>query len=1303
MSARETIWPAQGEGITFRLRDPIDHPEFRWPRTLLNHPVRWTRPCVRAQDLRLVDGAGEPVAFQLSRVEKAGPCLVSAVVSFFADLAPGAAHEFALRADPGLPAARVERPVRVSEVDGSIVLDGGALRVSLPASREVVGKDVPGPIMRLDRGDGWVGASVIRGAVERIETRQVEAGPLFADYEVEYRFADGADYRVGVRALQGCEWIELSEEMSEGVDAEWKLSWTGCTPTHRFSSTWPYSQHAADYLDPGSTEVYRWLGIDEPVVLGDAGEDPAFSGPGGRERPAEKFAFTVGPYAPAYAWGIRPHATFWDVRAGESVGVFIRDHAAWNDHAYASWASAHTLQLRFRHAEHVLHWTWPLRHGTRQTGVAFYDHERDLEVLRATDYQTTYTRELHHWQGTLSLDRVKDWKLTYDGKRPARLCTEGEFDSADAFLSALFSADEGPRLIAHGVNEVAGYLNIGQRPLYDRYLDGYDRFREQLSPEQLARVDGLLLLTAYVSAGEEIGPMKRMLAGHPNFLSDGKAALGCLAGLYPEHEAAAEWLDQFEKFVELAGVFHTRPAPPGGDAAPGRWTESLATYVWAFIRPAALGNALGMLADGRNRLSTPQLAQVGDWLVNALTAPVLTGEPARDGRAPRMRMHPPQGAHAYWPRRPPIEMRLLGEALRNYRPLTAEHLLWGCDEHGHRLDIRAGEPYPWQGNVRSAGNRGTNPRLRSIKHAGYGVTLRAEVDQPAEVAVFLQQTDRGPNYRWGIADENGSGHIYYYAGGHAYSGHGPEDAGDRRVPDATFVSSCGVWKEGRFRSIGPNALDRPYYDLEYAQFAEITSAPDSPVADLYPSRSVMLVGGDYIVTYDRIAPNQRAVWTWVTATEPNGHDANSLDYSPDRMPFIHVVRGVRTDGELDGEFSTAGTRGVRLDGRAEGVDGSTLAVVSHRDDLRIEPQRTTPWGAKVRTPHSTDYVFRFEQAVHYEPSAADFAEDEYGLWFRGTAGTIRVFDDGERQLVLFHGTGIGTRDLSMTTEDPDIGLSLRYRGHGPECEGVYVAPAGSSLIPASLTLRMPGADMRGLAFAIDGEPVRPAEQLEDGMTIELPSGRHRWELAGVKPRPIPAEVVRTEAISGGAVVHFREVPSAEYYEMQLSDDTGETWRVVSRADQSPHTLAGLEDGRKYHVRVVAGNADRQASPGIDYPIYVSDEPPAAPDGLKVELGDGVVRVTWGEVLGASGYRLYRRAKGVPEFRQVFAGLGFAHEEVAPGSGALCEYAVAAENGNGLGPMSTPVDTDPASWRHFRPPGGLAYRRQHTYNQPPYLP
>ncbi len=146
-----------------------------------------------------------------------------------------------------------------------------------------------------------------------------------------------------------------------------------------------------------------------------------------------------------------------------------------------------------------------------------------------------------------------------------------------------------------------------------------------------------------------------MLKGHPNFMSDWKYPLMAGAYFFPDHPMAAEWADQFEKFVELAGIFYVRPDVKSWEAKGGRWTESIATYNWAFIEPAMLANELGLLYDGRDRIVSPGQALHADYLSGIVTAPVKLGS---DGTpfefAPEtpllpqngfQRIHPPQGAH----------------------------------------------------------------------------------------------------------------------------------------------------------------------------------------------------------------------------------------------------------------------------------------------------------------------------------------------------------------------------------------------------------------------------------------------------------------------------------------------------------------------------------------------------------------------------------------------------------------------------------------------------------------------------------
>ena len=182
-----------------------------------------------------------------------------------------------------------------------------------------------------------------------------------------------------------------------------------------------------------------------------------------------------------------------------------------------------------------------------------------------------------------------------------------------------------------------------------------------------------------------------------------------------------------------------------------------------------------------------------------------------------------------------------------------------------------------------------------------------------------------------------------------------------------------------------------------------------------------------------------------------------------------------------------------------------------------------------------------------------------------------------------------------------------------------------------------------------------------------------------------------------------------------------TWQRVGETTNGEFDLAGLSNGFKVHVRAVATNASRESRPADEYPIYVTDQPPLPPDGLKLDVGNQQVQVTWGEVLGVTEYRLYRRVKGAGEFHEIVRGLqnlyldsgvkvipAFAEPGQANNSRrdaseyTVYEYAVAAVNGNGEGKLSLPVDTDPTSWRNWNPTDDLRFKRQTAFWQPPYV-
>jgi hypothetical protein len=167
-------------------------------------------------------------------------------------------------------------------------------------------------------------------------------------------------------------------------------------------------------------------------------------------------------------------------------------------------------------------------------------------------------------------------------------------------------------------------------------------------------------------------------------------------------------------------------------------------------------------------------------------------------------------------------------------------------------------------------------------------------------------------------------------------------------------------------------------------------------------------------------------------------------------------------------------------------------------------------------------------------------------------------------------------------------------------------------------------------------------------------------------------------------------------------------------------LANLENGRKVHLRLVALNGNRESEPSPAYPLYVSTVAPEPPDGFDLRLGTNLVQLTWGEVLGVTEYRLYRRVRGSEQWKKIWKGIDRSYADTSakgviphtelPGSldnppytGTVYEYAVTAVSGNGEGAKSTVRNTNPAAWLNWLPDVLLQFRRQSEYVKPPYVP
>ena len=1361
-------YPARGP-LKIEIKEEIRSPIYSWPRTLLTYPVDFSHAKVKPEQLLLSNGAtGAQEPIQISGVKKAADgTLLFANISFFSDLKPGANQVFALGVgNPGADPEALPSSIK----DGVIEVDGGALKVRLPASRrDVSAGEVSPPILGLDAGSGWCGGGRIVSPGKPLVSMEVtcaESGPLFATYRLNYKFAKGGSYEATVRVVSGYPFVDLSEKIA-GLTPEdravLEFDWTGLKPTKRMP------------LNSGWLCPPEGLGIDEPVTTPGIVEEPHWWPQNVVEDPATEMLFRLAAFSGNGLREAIPAMSFWEEgTGGRELGVFVPDGKGWNDRQYMVWQPTSLLQVRFRYADGHLIWTYPLVEGTRETGIALHSVELGEKVIAdfknsykeaagnqknafvdngAANYATLgmrYALWLRSWYGGLDLNKVKDWVLTVpEGQGPAPVPS---VDAApDARLKIASASDLVEKVFHSSLMEYPLGLNIGINAISHRpirpFVQNYLKFHNQFTPEQRRRLDALLLLSAYVNSGDDLAPVRNSISGTPNISSDGYSVPAELAVLYPKHPLFAEWADQFEKRIQLMGCYYTRPEVPAYGSLGGRWCESLAEYNWAYFDSAEPANTSLLLADGNNRFANLWMAQRAHWLSDELSAPIYNPNPywrqecaaGKKGSTPPPptpwkpgialtaqngfeRQYPAHGAHGTGTGiRVPDLVPILAQTLRRYDPLAAEYLFWATAQRTADDGYDQKGEYWQQVALKQIGaNNGTDPHLQSAKYTGHGIILRAGVDTPEELSVHLDQIDQGPNYRWGNNGEGSSGVLYFYANGQPWSGHERENTGDHAADDTTGTTTFGVVKDGKYHSIGANLLEHPLYDLGYAQFGEITARKDlQPYSwPVYKSRSVMLVGTDYFILCDDALGDTR--FSWFTMKD---------------LPFPKLVflspLGIRNDHWS--EVSTPTSKGILRDqGRQE---APSLVLVTHKkNEVEMEKMTSRPipflekadiqqysWKLPkgenastqgvywVKTPASHDVVFRNTATISYSGKDAHFL---------GTAGVVRHKLDGATELALFEGTEIGTHGVTLRTQPgSELGISATFKGSGP-LSGSFLAPK-AAVLTILLTIEAP--QTAGSTLYVDGAKLE-STATPGVLTVNLPAGRHSWELTSGLPTPMSPVIVRTENKSGAATVFFQPVAGADRYRLETSPDGGKTWQSATQGKSSPLALAGLANGTKIHIRVIAANAKQESAPGREYPVYVSDLAPEAPEGLDLVLSKGRIDLSWGEILGASEYRLYRRALGVTAWKRLYSGLArvFADAEAKgtlpsvelPGRsdnalnndrGTIYEYAVAAVNGNGEGEKSRVANADPTGWRNWWPAGEeRRFKRQTSYWLPPYV-
>ncbi len=1202
--------------MDFLLRNCMQHAQYAFPESVVGYTAEFDTKVDEAA-LHLVCG-DQVIPYQMSERVYENDCLRSAKVSFFTDLPQNCEKRFVLEA--GRPAQGA--PVAAWRED-ALVLKNRHLSVVIGTHSDPVFSICEGAVRGIARVD--------KPCSKEVEL--LENGPVFAKVRIRIAFEDGSSY-VQLLRLNACDpYVLLDETIEQTAPAALDITWYGLEPEYRIQKR---NNSGVDYR----RKICPWLAAD--VYTDDDGLIRHV-----RLAPYDSTSGAAGTHLMSF---LGPEL---------AAAAFCTDSLRWKDGTFTieGYDYGNLPQFYCKYLDGVANplFRYPLKSGTRQTALALYP--REWERMEAP---TPYIERLYYHTSRVPLDRFKDWVLELPLDRisfpqffiPGRIRPDLRYGFAgckglpepEKLIESVLSN----RLYTDPWIFGACFTRI-----FEHWLPAFDLLAGRMTPEQFRFMVSVFLFGAYCCETEEVFPTENMLAGHPNFLLDVKNIVGMCAAMFPQHPHALRWKNHYEKAVSRLLKYHVRPEVKAWGAKGGRYTESYGTYFWASMKHATQACLLLTLRYGDNPMLYPQLREIGNWLINFVTAPI-------SGR----RTIPYSGAHAGCHERNPFyplwNVRALGLALRNYDPELSQQLLSICpaEEHymGHENYCDGIDEDVWShllDKLPEPKDPGLAPNLRSSKFTGYGFNLRSHVGKSDEMHVFLQQLDEGPNYRWGRAAWGGCGNVQYYADGKRYSGIRKEDFGDDNFRDEDVGCNFCVLLDHTYRSIGPNDLVHPLADLDFVQYVRADAGSYSNSE--YRYRSVLMVDNRYIVIYDAVRDEHtegKFIWN---------------HYVDEPMPYIHqLVPGVRPRAMEAPKLTIDGaprypavrqdkdTRGVVYDGY-----GDFLTLVTHREEIRAE---ATPFGAIVREGQNVDYIFNSNAYGKYRREDMEFA---------GKLGFARKTADGV-ELALLDGQYVGMSGCKLTRLAGSGQICLRWTDAGitgKVCGSVKVRL--EAMLPESCKAYQSGAVINW----------------DDGVLSLQPGS---FQITAAAPTPGQIRGLSYVNTPNGLLVRFDPNPFAAGYELEIDGN-----RTV--ACQDTQLLLPEASGRlTLRARAVCESGEGEWSDGIT--AWVLADVPRHVNGLRVMAKKDGYQIRWGRMAGVSGYKLYRVDAG-EEMRCIYEGEEPRYFDTEADETAV--YYVSCINGFGESPLSLPRDARPGGMAYLDPEPEIRFQRNTLVNHHGY--
>lgn len=204
---------------------------------------------------------------------------------------------------------------------------------------------------------------------------------------------------------------------------------------------------------------------------------------------------------------------------------------------------------------------------------------------------------------------------------------------------------------------------------------------------------------------------------------------------------------------------------------------------------------------------------------------------------------------------------------------------------------------------------------------------------------------------------------------------------------------------------------------------------------------------------------------------------------------------------------------------------------------------------------------------------------------------------------------------------------------------------------------------------------------------------HSYKIAAVNRLGVGPQSREVSATPLAPPTELTALPGQQQITLKWQPSAGATGYIVLRsvAQQHPRPIgtsmsptfvdSGLSSGTlyKYRVRAVAASSQSESSRSASAtPGGSTIDPPTAAPTVSAIGGDGFVDLTWTAVSGATAYKVFKVAAGVPVMPPLTIATSTTYRHQALVNGTSVSYQVAATNTAGDGPLSSVVSATPSA-------------------------